>query len=202
MRAHGLILLALVTVASAGWAAPGDGHPARRVAAGDGHPVARRVAAGGGISVRVGPGWHVIRWQLTRVISPAQRLVVTSFPLARGPRRDTCDPMAAIRRLPATGGFLFLWEYSGPTRLHRRQLAEFRPRPRRFRLTAGSYGTYGGTASGPRMTTILFRQAGRAFQAQLYLGQAASAQTAQRLAAVLDSLRVIGPAPPVVLPRH
>lgn len=191
MRARAVPLLVAIALAVAAGAAPGAGRSS-----------APRVSAGGGVSVRLPTGWHVITRQLTDVVSPTQRLVVTSFPIPPRPPVDGCDPLAAIRRLPATGAFLFMWEYSGPTRLRRRQLIQFPVRPRRFPVAERDFVSYGGAASGPRMTTILFRQAGRAFQAQLYLGAAAPAPTIRRLAAVLDSVGVTGPAPPVPLPRR
>lgn len=150
-------------------------------------PRNHRVALPSGLSVAVPAGWHLTRRPLTRVLSPVQRLVLSSFALRRRPPVDGCDPLAAIGRLPPTGGYLFVWEYTGATALHGRQLARFPLRPRRFSI---GYGPYGGDSSGPLTTTILFRQHGRAFQAQLYVGRRAAPRVRAQLAATLNSLQV------------
>jgi hypothetical protein len=147
-----------------------------------------RVAVGAGISVIRPSGWHVLTAPLTRVRVPAQRLVVTSFVLHQSHLDGGCSPSTAIGEVPPTGAFLFMWEYrplprgarSGPPR-----------RPMRFVAGRNSYGSYSRTVL---TTTILFRDAGRWFQAELYLGTPAGHRTAATLLSVLDSL-VVRPLP-------
>src|SRR5689334_2670323 len=83
--------------------------------AGGGRVVPARESAGAGISVRVPPGWQLVRRRLTDVTDPAQRLAVASFPLRLA--THTCDcGKPNIRRFPRSGAFVFVWEYSGAER--------------------------------------------------------------------------------------
>ena len=144
-----------------------------------------RVAAGAGLSVRRPAGWHVIRRPLTDVSWPPQRLVVASFVLRQHRRDPGCGPTTATRELPPGGAFLLMWEY---TRAPGEAVPRFPRRPTRFRLDRSTYRTYECSAISSYM--IRFRDAGREFQAQVYLGVRASGRTRSKLLSVLDSLKV------------
>lgn len=147
----------------------------------------RWVGVGSGLGVRPPAGWHVITARLTRVLSPVQRLVVTSFALRQVRPNPGCAPTSAIRQLPLTGAFLFMFEYTGLTRLTHHDLLRFGKRPARFRLSPSTYEPY--ECMGLSYV-ILFRDAGRAFQVHVYLGAHATARTRTKLLSVLDTLKV------------
>jgi hypothetical protein len=92
--------------------------------------------------------------------------------------------MPNVRNFPRAGAFLFVWEY---LHLPRRALARFPRRPARFHLTSESPQRF---ACGGPSDVITFQDAGRVFQAEIYLGAAAGPQLRARLLAVMDSLRV------------
>ena len=92
--------------------------------------------------------------------------------------------MTALRQMPDTGALLFMFEYRGPTR---HQAAKTPARPKHFRLDARSLGNY--ECMG-RSYLIRFRDHGRVFQAHIYLGARASAQTRAKVLDALDSLVV------------
>jgi len=177
-------------------------------AAGPGHPVEHRsssgrvrVAVGAGISIRRAAAWHVVTAPLTRVLWPVQRLVMTSFRLRQARPDPNCTPATAIRELPPTGAFLFMFEY---TRIRGQPAAHFPTRPAHFRLEPKSYRPY--ECMGPSYA-IEFRDAGRAFQVQLFIGTRASQRTRATLVSILDSL-IVKPrpvhriAPPIGVALH
>jgi hypothetical protein len=143
---------------------------------------------GRGVSVRIPPGWHATSSRLTPVTWPVQFIAVASYPLPQGAAgADGCEPKEAVDRLPAGGAFLFGWEYTGFPWSDRRaaQLADFPPRPRRFRLThRGRYECL------DHSYLLRFRSAGRYFQVHVLLGGQASARTRALALGVLDSLVV------------
>jgi hypothetical protein len=185
VRARPILATALVAgVATGAWAAavaPGSDQQRPRLAR-----ERDRVTSGAGLSVRLPGGWHLISRQLTDVVSPVQRLAVTSFVLAPRPPVGGCDPMMAVRRMPDNGAFLFMWEYAGATRMTGHDLMRIPPRPARFRLGFDRYAPPGGVAA----AGVTFREHGRVFQAQLYLGAHATRRRRAQLLAVLDSLIV------------
>lgn len=67
------------------------------------------------VSIRYPPGWFATSRPLTPVISPRQVVAVASYPLPRGNSgADGCEPKEALDRLPASGTFIFGWEYTDP----------------------------------------------------------------------------------------
>jgi hypothetical protein len=134
-----------------------------------------------GITVRLPPGWRATAAPLTPVAMP--QLAIASYPLPRGDAgADGCEPKAALDRLPATGAFLFAWEYGD---VPSRQRRLFPPRPSRFRLEhLGRYECLG------RSYMLRFRAAGRYFQLHVALGRQATRRTRRLVLRVLDSLRV------------
>ncbi len=162
------------------WGAAGPGNPVERRSSSD----RVRVAVGAGISIRRVAAWHVVTAPLTRVLWPVQRLVVTSFRLRQARPDPNCTPATAVRELPPTGAFLFMFEY---TRTPGQPTARFPARPAHFRLDPKSYRPY--ECMGPSYA-IEFRDAGRAFQVQLFIGTRASQRTRATLVSILDSLIV------------
>ena len=136
------------------------------------------------VTANVPAGWHITSRPITSVARPVQRLVVTSFVLHQSRPDPGCGPTTAIREMPRTGAFLFLFEYSG---VSRQEIATFPPRPANFRLDPSSYRPY--ECEGLSYL-VRFRDAGREFQAQIYVGSHATSKTRRLLLGVLDSLRV------------
>lgn len=146
-------------------------------------PGGLRTQVGRAIRVRIPPGWDVVRGWLSDVIDPIPRLAVGSFPATLSRHTCVCG-MPNVQAFPRAGAFLFIWEYPN---LPRRELAKFPPRPTHFHLTSDSPQRY--VCGGPS-DSIAFQEAGRAFQADIYLGAGAGPQLRARLLAVMDSLRV------------
>ena len=148
-----------------------------------GDRAATRVNVPGRISVRVPASWHVLRGWLSDVTDPAARLAVASFP-ARLSRR-TCEcGFPNVVNFPRNGAFVFAWEYLHPSG---RGLARAPSRPIRFHLA--SDGSVRNTSDEPT-DTFGFRDAGRVFQVEVYLGPATGPRLRGRVAAMLDSLFV------------
>jgi len=143
-----------------------------------------RTDVGAGISVRDPDGWHVFRRPLTRVVSPVQRMVASSFALHQARPDVGCAPATAMREMPQTGAWVYLIEYTGPSQ---QQLASFPPRPAHFALSASSYANY--ECMGPSYL-VRFRDAGRELQAEIYIGARADASTRAVALSALDSLRI------------
>jgi hypothetical protein len=166
-----LVALAVVTIAalSAAGAAGGD----RR---------ARHVSVPARLSVSVPAGWHVLRGWLSDVTDPAPRLAVGSFPARLS--RHTCEcGFPNVVDFPRNGAFIFVWEYLHPARW---ELPRVPRRPARFQLAAG--GGLSQTCDGSS-DTLGFKDAGRVFQVEVYLGPQAGPALRAQVAAMLDSLR-------------
>jgi hypothetical protein len=146
-------------------------------------PGAARAAATGGISIRIPEGWHVLRGWLSYVTDPVPRLAVASFPVRLSRRTCECG-MPNVENLPRNGAFLFVWEYR---RFSKRTLKYFPLRPAQFRMGTGQPQRY--TCQGPSYE-FSFREAGRAFQADVYLGSLVRPKLRAGLLALLDNLRV------------
>ena len=154
---------------------------AAAVAGGD--RIAGRVSVPGGISIRVPVGWHVVRGWLSDVTDPSPRLAVASFPARLSGRTCECG-FPNVLNFSHDGAFVFVWEYLHPSR---RELASVPSRPARFDVAAG--GAVRHTCDGSS-DTFGFKDAGRAFQVEVYLGPGAGPELRGRAAAMLASLRV------------
>jgi hypothetical protein len=143
-----------------------------------------RTDVGAGISVRDPAGWRVFGRPLTRVVSPVQRMVASSFALHQAQPDAGCAPATAMREMPRTGAWVYLIEYAGPSQ---QQLAGFPPRPAHFALSAGSYANYECMGAS---YLVRFGDAGRELQAEVYIGARADASTRAAALSVLDSLRI------------
>lgn len=170
-----LALAAAVVLAAAG---PAGGDRAATRA-----NVPARLSVPGRLSVRVPAGWHALRGWLSDVTDPAPRLAVASFPARLS--RHTCEcGFPNVLGFPRKGAFVFVWEY-----LHaaRGQLVSTPARPARFSVAPGRavHLTCDGPADG-----FSFKQAGRVFQVEVYIGPDAGRALRARVAAMLDTLRV------------
>jgi hypothetical protein len=168
------VLMVLAVVAVAVLAAAG---------AAGGDRSARRVSVQGRLSLRVPAGWHVLRGWLSDVTDPAPRLAAGSFPATLS--RHTCEcGFPNVIDFPRGGAFIFVWEYLHPSR---REFARVPSRPVRFHLAAG--GARRQTCDGSS-DTFGFKDAGRVFQVEIYLGPRVGPALRGRVVAMLDSLRV------------
>jgi hypothetical protein len=135
------------------------------------------------LSVNVPVGWHVLRGWLSDVTDPAPRLAVASFP-ARLSRHSCACGFPNVVNFPRDGAFVFVWEYLHPSR---RGLARTRSLPVHFHL--GADRAVRQTCLGVS-DTFGFRDAGRVFQVEIYLGPTAGSALRGRVAAMLESFRV------------
>jgi hypothetical protein len=143
-----------------------------------------RVDAGGGVSVRVPPGLHLIRRPLTDVTDPAQRLAVASFDVRL--RAESCEcGTPNVRNFPSDGAFVFAWEYEAP--YSAASMGRIPRRPAAFDVGRGTPQTP--ECAGPSWVDD-FRDNGRVLQVDVYLGPRAGPAVRGRVDALLDSLRV------------
>lgn len=145
---------------------------------------ATRVNLPGRLSVRVPAGWRALRGWLSDVTDPAPRLAVASFPVRLS--RHSCEcGFPNVIDFPPNGAFVFVWEYLNPTH---RELAQSPRRPARVRLST-SDRTVHKTCDGPS-DTFAFKDVGRVFQVEVYLGAAVTPALRGEVASLLDSLVV------------
>jgi hypothetical protein len=167
-----------------------------------------RVPAGGGISLRLRQGWDLVRG-----VGPYQPAVVGSFTVAfaRHPCRcakpivRNCGKWCAepsIPNFPRAGALLFIWEYPPPR--NSAEVSRIPRRPARFVVAQDNPHfadalarelrhrgvTAGHACAGPPSWVSDFRDAGRLFQLEAYLGPAAGRQVRARMDALLSSLKV------------
>lgn len=182
-----VLLLVIAATASMGgyaFARPGPSRaPARRTSPAGGDRTVTRVSIPGRLSVVVPTGWHVLHGWLSDVTDPAPRLAMASFPARLS--HHTCECGSPnVQNFPRNGVFVFVWEY-----LHypHRHLARIPRRPAHLSFTHGNgvRVTCGGPHNG-----FSFRDAGRVFQVEVYLGPDAGTALRARAAAALNSLRV------------
>ena len=144
---------------------------------------ATRVTVAGRVSIGVPAGWHVLRGWLSDVTDPAPRLAVASFPAKLS--RHTCEcGFPNVVDFPRDGAFVFVWEYLHPSR---RGLAREPGRPVRFHPAAD--GRERQTCDGPS-DTFGFKDTGRVFQVEVYLGPETTPALRGRVATMLGSMRV------------
>jgi hypothetical protein len=149
-----------------------------------GDRTASRVSLPGRLIVRVPAGWHVLRGWLSDVTDPAPRLAMASFPARLS--RHICEcGFPNVVEFPRNGAFIFVWEY---VRYPRGQLGRVPARPARFSLAAGRGVRL--TCDGPN-GGFSFKDAGRIFQVEVYLGREVGPGRRAQAAATLDSLRVV-----------
>jgi hypothetical protein len=141
-----------------------------------------RVAVGGGVSVVLPTGWHLTHGHGTPLIDPIPRLTAGTFAVRFSREHCVCDT-PRVANFPRTGAFLFVMEYPA---LGRRDLKDFPRHTAHARI--GRSAIRPGDC-GPSDTRF-FREAGRGYQVQIYLGPAAPPSARAQIAAILDSWRV------------
>jgi len=135
------------------------------------------------VAIRYPAGWRVDQRPLTRLASPRQLLVVSSFPIRQRRPDSNCTPKTAISELPSAGALLFLLEQ--PSAGNRPSDSFFAKRPACFHLE--------NLAARPRecfgmSREIDFQTAGRELYLLAYFGPKASRSTEQLADRTLDSL--------------
>jgi hypothetical protein len=138
-----------------------------------------RVAVGGGITIQLPYGWHLLRGQLSEVVSPIPRLAIASFQ-ARLSRQECECGFPNVVGFPRGGAFLFVWEDLDNS------LNTFPPRPANFRLTGARALRF--ECQGPS-DSFFFRIGAREFEADVYLGAGAALSVRHQLLVALDSFR-------------
>lgn len=133
--------------------------------------------------MRVQTGWNVLRGWLSDVTDPAARLAVASFPAKLSHHTCACG-FPNVIDFPRDGAFVIVWEYLHSTQ---RGLARTPSRPIHFHL-AGKAGVRH-TCDGPT-DTFGFKDAGRVFEVDVYLGPRVGGAVRERVAAMLDSMRI------------
>lgn len=172
-----LLVPVLALAATAAVAAPaGAGDQEHRPA------VRSRVAVGDGVSVVLPAGWRLTAGHGTPLIDPVPRLTAATFAVRWSRQHCVCDT-PRVANFPRNGAFLFVMEY--PV-LGRRDLKDF-PLHTTHERVGGSAIKPGDCGPGDE---LFFREAGRGYQVQIYLGPDAPAAARAQIAAILDSWRV------------
>ena len=127
-------------------------------------------------------GWHLTRGKGTPLIDPVPRLSAATFRVRFSRQYCVCDT-PHVTGFPRDGAYLFVMEY--PAVAHR-DYGMFRGHTTHFQI--GRSAIKAGDC-GPS-DTVLFREGGRGYQAQIYLGPAAPASARAQIAAILNSWRV------------
>jgi hypothetical protein len=144
--------------------------------------VGGRVAVGGGVSVVLPAGWHLTRGMGTPLLDPVPRLSAATFPVHFSRQHCVCDT-PHVADFPRDGAYLFVMEYDA---LGHADLKDFPAHTTRFRIRASAIKSGDCGPSDGRT----FREGGRGFQVQIYLGPSAPASARAQIAAILDSWRV------------
>jgi len=139
----------------------------------------QRTSLGGGVSVVLPRGWHVVR-HASEVTDPIPRAFATfHVRLAR----HSCECGSPdIAGFPRDGAFVLAWEYS---RITRRDLRYFPVHAEDFRIGRSVISDNCAASDGRT-----FRAGGRGFDVRIYLGPDAPASARRQIAAILDSWRV------------
>jgi len=122
---------------------------------------------GSGITVSYPRGWHFIAPPITSLVYPYDRLLLTSYPAARG---GECGPTRAENALPADGALIFLFEYSttAGSVFGEPKGMSFPPQSAGIELHRSDLANY--ECSTVPNYLIRFKTAGRLFQAQVAFG--------------------------------
>lgn len=126
------------------------------------------------------PPWRRYDWPLTSM--QGERLALGTFELKRGPPDDNCTPRAAIDAMPPDGAFIYVFEYVDLAERWKQRIPE-----RTGEITLGPEVAY--ECMGESRMAI-WRQAGRAFQAHVYIGPRASDELKRDVRSILNSVQV------------
>ncbi|MGH2875277.1 MAG: Kelch repeat-containing protein [Solirubrobacteraceae bacterium] len=136
------------------------------------------------IAVRYPAGWRISKRTLTRLVSPRQLLVVSSFPIRQHHPDPNCTPQTALSQMPPGGALLLLFEQQPPqTSPSARRF--FGPRPIPFdleQLAPRPYECFGLSRA------VNFHSHGREIELIAYFGPSASPRTLRLADQTLDSL--------------
>ncbi|MGZ4244039.1 MAG: hypothetical protein ACXVSE_07090 [Solirubrobacteraceae bacterium] len=142
----------------------------------------QRTPVGGGVSVVLPAGWHLTHGKGTPLVDPIPRLSAATFAVRFSKQYCVCDT-PHVANFARDGAYLFVMEYPA---VARRNETTFGAHTKHFHIgrsaiTAGDCGP-----SDARM----FREGGRGYQVQIYLGPDAPASARAQIAAILDSWQV------------
>lgn len=135
------------------------------------------------VTVRLTPGFHLVRQRVTEVTEPYPRLVFASFAVKLARRSCECGT-PNIRNLPRAGAFVLMWEYPA---MRPSEMTKDPVRPARFAIRPGRFA--GSECAGPDWATA-FRVRRRAFQLEVYLGPADRRKIATEVEAILNGMRI------------
>jgi hypothetical protein len=146
-------------------------------------PVASgRLEVGAGVSVALPTGWHLTRAMGTPLLDPVPRLSAATFPVRFSRHYCVCDTPHVVG-FPRDGAYLFVMEYPA---LGHGDLKDFPPHTSHFRIGVSAIKPGDCAPSDQR----LFREGGRGYQIQIYLGPDAPDSARTQIAAILDSWQV------------
>lgn len=142
---------------------------------------------GHAISVSYPRGWHLFGPPFTSLAYPYDRMLLTSYPAARG---GGCSPTRAEQALPPNGVLIYLFEYSASAGrvLGRPNGMEFPPQSAGFTLKRRDLANYEcWTVPGYLMR---FTAAGRLFQVHVAFGPGVSGSRRAQALLILRRLRI------------
>ncbi|HEY2319263.1 MAG TPA: hypothetical protein VGH67_13250 [Solirubrobacteraceae bacterium] len=142
----------------------------------------QRVAVGAGVSVVLPAGWHLTHGKGTPLIEPIPRLSAATFPVHFSKQHCVCDT-PRVADFPRDGAYLFVMEYPA---LGRRDARRWPAHSVHFHIARSAIAPGDCGPSDGRM----FREGGRGYQVQIYLGAAAPASARRQIAFILDSWQV------------
>jgi hypothetical protein len=141
----------------------------------------QRTSLGDGVSVVLPAGWHLTHGKGTSLVEPFPRLSAATFAARFSRQHCVCDT-PRVANFPRDGAYLLVLEWPLPRGRHAGFPAH---RPHfhisRSALTPGDCGP---------SDNRLFREGGRGYQVQIYLGPDAPALARAQIAAILDSWQV------------
>ncbi len=141
-----------------------------------------RTAVGEGVSVVLPRAWHLTHGMGTPLRDPVPRLSAATFPVHFSRHYCVCDT-PHVAAFPRDGAYLFVMEYEA---LGHADLKDFPRHTTHFRIGASAIKPGDCGPSDERT----FREGGRGFQVQIYLGPDAPPSALRQIAAILDSWRV------------
>ncbi|MFZ1992577.1 MAG: hypothetical protein WAU75_00595 [Solirubrobacteraceae bacterium] len=145
-------------------------------------PLGARQLIGGGVSVVVPAGWHLTHGMGTPLLDPVPRLSAATFPVHFSRHYCVCGT-PHVARFPRDGAYLYVMEYPA---LGHAELKQFPSHTSRFRIGASAITRDDCGPSDER----LFREGGRGYQVQIYLGPAAPAAVRAQIDTILNSWQV------------
>jgi hypothetical protein len=137
------------------------------------------------------PGWHTIDRPITGVIYPRQVFAASTYPIAFRHRPRGCGPTAALNQMPAAGVLLQIFEYTATVGGKPVRVPRLPRRPSRFGYDDATYGPFECAGLSYK---FVYRQAGRALQAHVWMNRG-TVDPRSRAAAlrILDRFEPAGP---------